>query len=255
MANLWHGRRLQVATLAALLTAAATSAQSDGWGQPARDYDGSMVTFVRLRWGGGSGFFGFGNRGMSSAWNHDYPRAEQNLMAILKELTLINVNTSGSLILSLDDPQLFRYPIAMMWEPGFWTPTESEIASFRDYLLKGGFAIFDDFEQEQWDNFAEQMRRVLPEGRFVKLDRTHPIFDSFFRMQDINFPHPMYGYLPNYFGIFEDNDPTKRLMVIANHNADVAEYWEFAGQGLFPVNPANEAYKLGVNYYVYALSR
>jgi hypothetical protein len=240
--------------LALLAGMTAASAQSDGWGMPGRTYDGSMVTFVRLRWGADGGF-GFGGRGNSNAWNHDYPRAEQNLMSILKELTLINANTDGSLILSLDDPQLFRYPIAMMWEPGFWTPTDSELASFRAWLLKGGFAIFDDFEQEQWDNFAYQMRRVLPEARWVKLDRSHPIFDSFFRMQDINFPHPMYGYLPNYFAIFEDNDPTKRLMVIANHNADVAEYWEFAGQGFFPVDPSNEAYKLGVNYYVYALSR
>ena len=57
--------------------------------------------------------------------------------------------------------------------------------------MKGGFAIFDDFEQEQWNNFAEQMRRVLPDGRFVKLDASHPIFDSFFRMTTIDFPHPM----------------------------------------------------------------
>ena len=243
--------------LAMAVAVAATSAQSDGWGLPARTYDGSMVTFVRLRWGGDSGYgFGFNNRGGSNAWNHDYPRAEQNLMSILKELTLINVNTEGSLVLALDDPQLFRYPIAMMWEPGYWTPTDSEIASFRDYLLKGGFAIFDDFEENQWDNFANQMRRVLPDGRFVQLDRTHPIFDSFFRMKEIHFPHPLEPrLLANYFGLFEDNDPTKRMMVIANHNADVAEYWEFAGRGLFPVDPSNEAYKLGVNYFVYALSR
>jgi hypothetical protein len=46
-------------------------------------------------------------------------------------------------------------------------------AAFRAYLLKGGFAIFDDFEQEQWDNFEFQMRRVLPDARFVKLDQSH----------------------------------------------------------------------------------
>ena len=60
--------------------------------------------------------------------------------------------------------------------------------------------------------------------------------------------------MPNYFGIFEDNDPTKRLMVIANHNNDVAEYWEWSGTGFFPVDPSNEAYKLGVNYMMYALT-
>jgi len=191
---------------------------------------------------------------MSSAWNHDFPRAEQNLVNLLRELTFIDGNAAGSLILTLDDPQLFRYPIAMMWEPGFWELTDTEAAAFRAYLLKGGFAIFDDFEQEQWDNFEFQMRRVLPDARFVKLDQSHKIFDSFFRMKTIEFPHPMFGYKPNYYGVFEDNDPSKRLLIIANHNNDVAEYWEFLGQGLFAVDPSNEAYKLGVNYYIYALT-
>jgi hypothetical protein len=98
------------------------------------------------------------------------------------------------------------------------------------------------------------MRRVLPEARFVKLDQSHQIFDSFFRMKTIEFPHPMFGYKPNYYGVYEDNDPSKRLLLIANHDNDVAEYWEFLGQGLFPVDPSNEAYKLGVNYYIYGMT-
>ena len=206
---------------------------------------------MRLRWDSGTG----GRfRGMSDAWNHDFPRAEQNLMRILQELTLIDARTDGGLILTLDDPRLFLYPIAYMWEPGFWTMTDLEAERFREYLLKGGFAIFDDFEEEQWNNFENQMRRVLPEARWVKLDKTHRVFDSFFRMKTIDFPHPMYGILPTYYGIYEDNDPTKRLMVIANHNHDVAEYWEWSGTGFFPVDPSNEAYKLGVNYMLYALT-
>jgi hypothetical protein len=222
--------------------------ESEGWGRFDRAYDGRF-TFVRLRWGGG-----YGRRGMGDAWNHDFPRAEENLMAILNEVTLIDANTSGSLILTLDDPELFRYPVVYMWEPGFWRLEDVEAQRFREYLLKGGFAIFDDFEFDQWDNLEAQMRRVLPEARWVKLDRTQPIFDTFFRMKTIDFPHPTVRVLPNYFGIYEDNDPRKRLMVIANHNNDVAEYWEWSGSGLFGVDPSNEAYKLGVNYMVYALT-
>ena len=143
-----------------------------GWGRQEPEYDGRF-TFVRLRWDSGSG----GRwRGMSNAWNHDYPRAEQNLMTILKDLTFIDANTDGSLILSLDDPRLFKYPIAYMWEPGFWTMSDVEAARFRGYLLKGGFAIFDDFERDQWNNFEAQMRRVLPEARWVKLDQIAPDF-------------------------------------------------------------------------------
>ena len=56
-----------------------------------------------------------------------------------------------------------------MWEPGFWVLSDEEALRFREYLLKGGFAIFDDFEHEQWNNYEQQMRRVLQDGRFFKL--------------------------------------------------------------------------------------
>jgi hypothetical protein len=98
------------------------------------------------------------------------------------------------------------------------------------------------------------MRRVLPDARWFRLDASHRVFDSFFGMTDIDFPHPMYNIKPTYYGLFEDNDPTARLIAVANHNHDVAEYWEFSDSGLFPVDPSNEAYKLGVNYMIYGLT-
>ncbi len=240
---------VRAALLAGPVLAGQDRRGNGGW-RTDTEYDGRF-TFVRLRWDWG---FGGRFRGMSDAWNHDFPRAEQNLMRILKDLTLIDARTDGGLILTLDDPRLFLYPIAYMWEPGFWTMTDEEAARFREYLQKGGFAIFDDFEQDQWINFESQMRRVLPEARWVKLDKSNRVFDSFFRMNTIDFPHPMMGILPTYYGIFEDNDPSRRLMVIANYNNDVAEYWEWSGSGLFPVDTSNEAYKLGVNYMLYGLT-
>jgi hypothetical protein len=215
------------------------------------EYDG-RITFVRLRWKGGSRFDG----GWSSAWNHDYPRAEQHLSQILRELTYVDIRLDGSRILTLDDPELFRYPIAYMWEPGFWTLSDTEAAALGAYLRKGGTAIFEDFDgPSQWANFEEQMRRVLPEGHFARIDRTHRVFDSFFTIHDIDsIVHPMSGIKPAYLGIFEDNDPAKRLMVIANFENDVPEYWEWSGQGLFPFATSSEAYKLGVNDIIYGLT-
>jgi hypothetical protein len=214
-------------------------------------YDGRF-TFVRLRWAGGS----LSSRGWGAAWNHDYPRAEQHLSQILNELTVLDIHTDGSRILTLDDPQLFRYPVAFMWEPGFWTLTDREAECFRAYLLKGGFAVFEDFDgPQQWANFAAQMKRVLPEGRFVKLDNAHRIYDSFFEIKNIDaIVHPMSHIPPNYYGVFEDNDPAKRLMVVANFDNDVPEYWEWSGQGLFPFDASNESNKLGVNYIIYGLT-
>jgi hypothetical protein len=237
-----------------VLAAAIASAQFDA---PRRQswtdatYDGHFA-LVRLRWQGGSRFSG----GWNAAWNHDYPRAEQNLARIVRELSYLDIRTDASLILTLDDPELFKYPIAFMWEPGFWVLSDPEAASFRSYLLKGGFAIFEDFDgHEQWANFERQMRRVLPEARFVKLENDSTIFHSFFDIKDINaIVHPMSRIRPNYYGVFEDNDPSKRLMIMANFDNDVPEYWEWSGEGLFPFDASNEAYKLGVNYIVYGLT-
>jgi len=249
-------RWLRVASAISFVAATASAVQLDPRGRTHRTdltYDGQF-TFVRLRWKSDLTFSRRG--GFSSAWNHDYPRAEENLSRIIQELTALNIRTEGSLILTLDDPQLFKYPMAFMWEPGFWNLTDTEAEAFRAYLLKGGFAVFEDFDGEaQWNNFEAQMRRVLPDGRFVRLDNAHRIFDSFFQIQDINaIVHPMSHIRPSYYGIFEDNDPSKRLMVIANFDNDVPEYWEWSGQGLFPFDASNEAYKLGVNYMIYGVT-
>ena len=67
--------------------------------------------------------------------------------------------------------------------------------------------------------------------------------------------HPSnYNVIPEFFGIFEDNDPNKRLMVIANYNNDIGDYWEWSDAGFLPIDLSNEAYKLGVNYIVYAMT-
>ena len=140
-----------------------------------------QVTLARLRWG--SDLRDFRRGGFSAAWNHDYPRAEQHLSMIIKDITLMDIRTDADVVVSLDDPRLFNHPIALMWEPGFWNLTDGEAESFRSYLLKGGFAIFEDFDgQAQWNVFESQMRRVLPEGRLVAIDKSHAIFDSFFRI-------------------------------------------------------------------------
>lgn len=242
--------------LAIVVTTAAVAAAQFGGARrtPGLEaaYDG-RVTFVRLRWssGGVGRFAGFG-----AAWDHDYPRAERHLALIVKELTLLDIRTDRSLVLSLDDPELFNYPIAFMWEPGFWVLTDREAEAFRAYLLKGGFAVFEDFDgPAQWANFEAQMRRVLPEARFVTLDGSARIFDVFFRIGNLEaIVHPMSGQRPSYVGVFQDNDPSKRLMVVANFDNDVPEYWEWSGQGLFPFETSTDAYKLGVNYLIYGLT-
>jgi hypothetical protein len=229
------------------------SSQLDVEVQGNTPYDGRF-TFVRLKYNAGYGRWAnrIGDGGIP--WSHDYPDGEVHLSKILEELTLVPIRTDGSNILALDDPELFNYPIAYMAEPGFWAVTETEAVAFRSYLLKGGFAIFDDFRGQDWDNLQYQMKTVLPEGNWIKLDGTAKVFHSFFEIPE---PERLVSYgqfAPTYWGLFEKNDPAGRLMVIANVDNDISEYWEFSDSGFAPVDLTNEAYKFGVNYMIYGLT-
>ena len=232
-------------------------------GEPGREpdihnilYDGRF-TFARLKYVTGPG--GWYYRGLP-AWAHGYSDAERNLMNIVSELSNFSPHITESNVLALDDPALCRYPIVYMTEAGYWTITDQEAAAFRAYLLKGGFAIFDDFRGDfrgggGWDNFQTNMQRVLPNARFVDLDPTHPIFHSFFEINSFDIIPQFYDRGPPVFrGLFEENDPSKRLLAMVNFNTDVSNFWEFSATGLKPIDESNQAYKLGVNYIIYGLT-
>jgi hypothetical protein len=116
----WLTIALVVSSAAAVAGVQGTRSRDRVAADPA--YDG-RITFVRLRWGSSGGFSRRG--GFGAAWNHDYPRAEHHLSLILKELTSLDIRTDASLVLSLDDPELAKYPVSFMWEPRFWNLTES----------------------------------------------------------------------------------------------------------------------------------
>jgi hypothetical protein len=99
------------------------------------------------------------------------------------------------------------------------------------------------------------MKRVVPEGRFIDMDTSHPIFHSFFEINTLgNFPQAYNAGQPVFRGLYEDNDPGKRLQMIVNYNTDISQYWEWSGRGLRPFDETNEAYKLGVNYIIYGVT-
>ncbi len=222
-------------------------------------YDGRF-TFARVRYTPARGGYWGG-----PPWAHGYPVAEQNLLHIMKDISLLDARVDDVSVVTFDDPELFQYPIAYVIEVGWWTVTADEASNLRTYLQKGGFLIIDDFKPENWrglpgggwEPFATVMKRVLPDARFFDLEPSHPIFHSFFEIPETvvdDFPQAYNYGRPVFRGIYEDNDPQKRLMVMINYNTDVSQYWEWSGQGLRPIDDTNDAYKLGVNYLIYGLT-
>jgi hypothetical protein len=254
-----------VATLACLAVASAAQRRGEwreGGAYPpvAADnipYDGRF-TFVRLSYDTAPG--GYWYRGMPS-WAHGYPISETNLMKIMNDISLLGAHDEAVKTLALDDPDLFNYPVAYLIEVSWWTMTDRQGALLREYLQKGGFLIVDDFKAEGdfgspgWAPFEANIRRALPGARFFDLDVSHPIFRAFFEIASLDRFPQAYNAGPAVFrGLFEDNDPSKRLQMIVNYNTDISQFWEWSGRGVRPIDDTNEAYKLGVNYIMYGLT-
>ncbi len=176
-------------------------------------YDGRF-TFARIRYRGFEHWAGREGPG----WAHDFPDAEENFAKILRDVTAVRPFIEqgpmvGSVLVSLDSANIFKYPVSYMSEPGGWNPNEKEVAGMRNYLLKGGFVIFDDFRenwrgQYDWTHLRQVMSLVLPNAKWVQLTGKEPIFDSFFQvdLQKAINPTSAYGtYLPTYWGVYEHN--------------------------------------------------
>ena len=225
-------------------------------GNPA--YDGRF-TFARIKYRG----YGYWAGRQGPGWSHDYPNADVHFMKIIREITTMRPFTNagpiiGGAIVALDDPQLFKYPVAYLSEPGGWFPNADEVRGLHDYLAKGGFLIADDFPCEAWGTFTAAIGKAMPGLQPIRMTGDEPIFDAFYKV-DLDKVNHGYagggaGCRRDFFGYFEDNDPQKRLVVLAAYGNDIGESWEWSGTGWQAVDVTNEAFKIGINFIVYALT-
>lgn len=229
----------------------------------APDYDrGGEFNFVRVQYdtyygGGFRGGFGGGT------WAIDFPDADMNFLRGVSRLTNIRV-MSDPKVLRLDDEDIFDYPFLYMLEVGQnggvnFNPLEIE--NLREYLLRGGFLLVDDFwGTRQWDNFISGFSQVFPDREIVQLSSDHEIFHCFY---DIDGPQmiPAIGRTDDYgeqdidyatnHAILDDEG---RIMVLINWNSDMGDGWEHTYHPAYPTRYANSAYQLGVNYLMYSLT-
>ena len=194
-----------------------------------------------------------GDRG--EPWSHDYPEAGLHFSKILSELSRLQVVLDeDEYIFAFDDPNLMKYPFAYMCEVGYMQMTDPEIAGMREYLLRGGFLLVDDFRgSQEMRNFEYHFKRAFPEKEYqIKpIDITHPIFNCFFSIKSLDVHAPYGRFRPEFLGV---EDKHGRLMMIINYNNDVSDYWQWSNDPFMPIDDTNSAYKFGVNYVFYALT-
>ena len=114
-------------------------------------------------------------------WFIDAPAAEQNLSRRVKTATAIQVE--DPIVLPIDDPRLFQYPWIYFVEPGTLKLLDSDVTTLREYFLRGGTAMFDDFHGPlEWDNFEHEMKRVFPNRPIVEVPKDHPVFSAVYKI-------------------------------------------------------------------------
>jgi hypothetical protein len=215
---------------------------------------------IRFDVGMYGGYFGAHLGDGGYPWSHDYPGAGLHLMKILKELSKTDVALDKyEPIFSFEEPDLYRYPFVYLAEVGFMQLNDREIAGMREYCLRGGFVIVDDFRGDsQFYNLRSHLKRAFPEYEMKKLDISHPVFNCFFSIKTLDL-RPIYGggYVtyetlkPEFWGL---EDSTGRLMMVINYNYDVSDFWQWSDDPFAPIEETNESYKFGVNYIMYALT-
>src|SRR3989441_1174133 len=129
-------------------------------------YDGRF-TFVRIKYETAPGGYWAGGR---PSWVHGYPIAEEHLMRIMNDISYLGPHTDDANVLTLDDPELFKYPIAYIIEVGWWTLSDREATALRTYIQKGGFVIVDDYEAAFLDVGAQRRGLAVRERPPADLD-------------------------------------------------------------------------------------
>ncbi|HXI42062.1 MAG TPA: DUF4159 domain-containing protein, partial [Bryobacteraceae bacterium] len=166
---------------------------------------------------------------------------------------------------NLDDgDEVFRYPFLYGVEVGHWNLTDAQAAKMREYLLRGGFFMCDDFHGTyEWEVFTNSMKRVFPDRPIVDIENSDQIFHTLYDLDEryqvpgaqyLRPPHQLWefdGVVPRWRGIYDDKG---RLMVAICHNMDLGDSWEHADNPEYPAKFSDLGIRIGVNYVVYAMT-
>jgi hypothetical protein len=238
------------------------------WGyQPEQSNEKTEFAWSRLSFtssmssygGGGYGRFGYGRGG---SWSRDYPKADRQFLIALNRLTRVQGRPIEQVV-NLDSDDIFNYPWMYAVQVQMWSFNDEEAKRLREYLLKGGFLMVDDFHGSvDWENFMNGMRMVFPDRAVEDLTNKDEIFHVLYDLDDrFQVPGEQYirtgrtyekdGYVPKWRAIRDDKG---RIMVAICYNMHLGDAWEWADDPDYPETFASMAFREGLNYVVYGMT-
>jgi hypothetical protein len=186
-------------------------------------------------------------------WSHNYPGSDREINGFLQRKTLIDVEEFSYRIVELGSEELFDFPFAYVSEPGEMLLSEEEVVYLREYILRGGSIIMDDFDGTwQWDQMESQVRRAFPDRSFTPIAEDHVLFRAHETLENLQ---AMSASVPGgeitYYGLYTDEG---RLAIMAGHNNDLANFWDWYSDGSMPLKPSTDAFRLGTNAVIYSMT-
>jgi len=267
-----------VAAAALLLIAAAGLAQRGRFREPEDEGPAIPVRaaefhFIRVEYTDLPQYhrgFGYASRdGLGSGWwIVDWPAADNHFTSGIQRLT--RIDTGDPRHLRLTDDTLFDYPWIYATQTGWWDLSDAETSRLREYLLRGGYLVVDDFwGPEQWEVFRRTMERVLPNHPITDIAPSDSVMHALYDIEEKDrtiIPGSRHlrrgpgggvqvvlpaGAVPAWRAMYDDRE---RMVVAVNFNTDVGDAWEFADVPYYPEAMTALAYRYGINYIVYSMT-
>jgi hypothetical protein len=188
-----------------------------------------------------------------TGWSHNYPSSDQHFAQVVSEATNIDVKNISYRIVELGSPDVFKYPFAVVSEPGEMALTDHEVDNLREFIDRGGFVVMDDFDgPRDLATLQRNLHKAFPDRDLVRMTIDHEIFNVFYRIDALNVVSP---YLvdgePIFYGLMNKDG---HVGVMACYNNDLENFWDYIDRGEYPLKPSIEAFRLGINFVIYSMS-
>ena len=132
------------------------------------------------------GFGGYRDwREGGTSWTQDYPRADRHFAQAMRRLTRIHVRSVEQPVNPDDGDDVYNWPWLVRRRNGRLDADRRAGAKLREYLLRGGFLMLDDFwGTAEWNRFMDSMKLVFPDREIVDIDDNDPIFHIVYDLDD-----------------------------------------------------------------------
>ena len=196
-----------------------------------------------------------------SLWTQDYPRADRHFSQAVRRLTRMHVRSVEQPV-NLDEGDALRLAVALRRPGGRVGAHRHQGKALREYLLRGGFFMADDFHGAyEWQVFERAMKKVFPDRPIVDIAMTIPS----------STPSTIWTTATRFrAGALRAGYKNRRRrqrralarhlrrqrprMVAISYNSDLGDAWEYADDPRYPEKWLPWRFASGINYIIYAMT-